>query len=176
MSTDSSAEPLHDPATTARLIARAPLAWLRATGSLRLSSVICLLGTVPALLLAAALLSGCAGRGDGTTADGRPVAVTDARTIAGRWAGLFDLSGHRQPDFVEMTITPDGTYNVKGFRTVGVLDAQGRVEAADGTLRFRGPRATATGRLYEQGAGRTLVIDAQGEAGNTATLRLTPIR
>ena len=50
------------------------------------------------------------------------------------------------------------------------------VEAVEGTLRFRGPRATATGQLYEQDARRTLVIDAKGDGGNRATIRLNPVR
>jgi hypothetical protein len=166
MSLDLTAERLDDAATATRLRSRTPFPSVQAV----------LLGAVPALLLVVTLLTGCATRTDGTTGDARPAAVTDVRAIAGRWSGLLELPGHRQPEFVEMTIAPDGTYNVKGVRTIGVLDVQGRVEAVDGTLRFRGPRATATGQLYEQDARRTLVIDAKGDGGNRATVRLNPVR
>ena len=134
------------------------------------------LGAATALVIGVTLLAGCAARSDGTARDSRPVAVTDVRTIAGRWSGLLELSGHRQPEFVELTIAPEGTYQVKGARTIGVLDGQGQVAAVDGTLRFQGRRATATGRLYERDARRTLVIDATAESGDRATLRLDPMR
>jgi len=165
MSIDLTAERLDDAATATRLRPRTSFPSVQAV----------LLGAVTALLLAVTLLTGCTTRTGGTTGDARRAAVTDVRAIAGRWSGLLELPGHRQPEYVEMTIAPDGTYNVKGVRTIGVLDVQGRVEAVDGTLRFRGPRATATGQLYEQDARRTLVIDAKGDGGNRATVRLTPV-
>jgi hypothetical protein len=164
MSIDLTAERLDD--ATVGMRPRTPLPSVQAV----------LRGAVPALLLGVTLLTGCATGTDGTTGDARPAAVSDVRAIAGRWSGLLELPGRRQPEFVEMTIAPDGTYNVKGVRTIGVLDTQGRVEAVDGTLRFRGPRATATGQLYEQDARRTLGIDAKGAGGNRATVRLSPVR
>jgi len=129
----------------------------------------------PAVVLGAlvvvALLSGCAPTG-GATDRGSPVTVTDVRSVAGHWRGLLEVSGRRQEDFVEVTISPDGTYKMQGARTIGELDAQGRVEATGGILQFRGPRATAKGTLYATATQRTLVIEGRSERGEGVTARL----
>lgn len=124
-------------------------------------------------LVVTALLSGCAATG-GATDHGRPVPVTDVRSVAGRWSGLLEISGRRHEDFVDVTISPDGAYEVHGARTIGTLDARGRVEAVDGTLRFRGERAAATGTLYANEARRTLVIEGRSDRGTRVTARLHP--
>ena len=124
--------------------------------------------------LAVLWLAGCAaGAGHGTDPGSR-VPVADVGSIAGRWSGLLEISGRRHEDFVEMTINPDGTYRMHGARTIGTLDGQGRVEASGGTLRFQGPRATATGTVYERDARRTLVIEGRSERGERVTARLGP--
>lgn len=129
----------------------------------------------PAVMLGAlvvvALLTGCAPTG-GATDHGSPVTVTDVRSVAGHWSGLLEISGRRQEDFVELTISPDGTYEMHGARTIGELDAKGRVAATGGTLQFRGPRATATGTLYATETRRTLVIEGRSERGERVTARL----
>jgi hypothetical protein len=122
-------------------------------------------------LVVVALLTGCAPTG-GATDHGSPVTVTDVRIVAGHWSGLLEISGRRQEDFVELTISPEGTYEMRGARTIGELDAKGRVEAAGGSLQFRGPRATATGTLYATETRRTLVIEGRSERGEGVTARL----
>lgn len=128
------------------------------------------------VMLVAGLLSGCAAGAGGATAHGTPVAVGDIQSVAGRWSGVMELSGRRHEDFVEVVIGPEGTYQMHGARTVGMLEAQGRVEAAGGTLRFEGPRTAATGTLYTKDARRTLVIEGRSERGGRVTLRLHPAR
>jgi hypothetical protein len=129
----------------------------------------------PAVVLGAlvvvALLSGCAPTG-GAADHGSPVTVTDVRSVAGHWSGLLEISGRRQEDFVQLTISPDGTYQMHGARTIGALEAQGRVEATGGILQFRGSRATATGTLYATETRRTLVIEGRSERGERVTARL----
>jgi hypothetical protein len=129
-----------------------------------------------AVALAAGLLWGCAAGSSRGDDRGTPVTVSDVHTVAGRWTGLLEISGRRHEDFIEMTIRPDGSYELHGARTVGVLDAQGRVEPAGGTLRFVGPRAAATGTLYEKEGRRTLVIDGRSERGVRISVRLNPAR
>lgn len=126
-----------------------------------------------AALAVAALLGGCAAA-SGRTDHGNPVPITDVRSIAGRWSGLLEIGGRRHEDFVEVTISPDGAYEVHGARTIGTLDARGRVEVAGGTLRFSGDRAAATGTLYATEARRTLVIEGRSDRGARVTARLHP--
>jgi hypothetical protein len=129
----------------------------------------------PAVVLGAlvvvALLSGCAPTG-GAADHGSPLTVTDVRSVAGHWSGLLEISGRRQEDFVQLTISPDGAYQMHGARTIGALEAQGRVEATGGTLQFRGSRATATGTLYATETRPTLVIEGRSERGERVTARL----
>jgi hypothetical protein len=127
-----------------------------------------------ALALVTALLWGCAagaGQGNG---HGTPVTVADVKTVAGRWSGVLEISGRRHEDFVEVMISPEGSYEMRGARTVGVLDAEGRVEAAGGTLRFLGSRAAGTGTLYAKDGRRTLVVEGRSDRGERVSVRLTP--
>ena len=124
-------------------------------------------------VLVVVVLAGCATAGRATD-HGSPVTVSEVGSVAGRWSGLLEISGRRHEDFIEITISPDGAYEVHGARTIGTLDAQGRVDAADGTLRFRGPRAAATGTLYAKEAVRTLVIEGRSARGERVTARLHP--
>jgi hypothetical protein len=134
------------------------------------------LPAVVAVALVAVLLWGCAAGASRGNDHGTAVPVTDVKTVAGRWSGLLEISGRRHEDFVEVTISPGGTYEVHGARTVGILDAQGRVEAAGGTLRFLGSNAATTGTLYEKDGRRTLVIDGRSQRDVRVNLRLHPAR
>jgi hypothetical protein len=81
------------------------------------------LAVVLGALVVVALLSGCAPTG-GAADHGSPVTVTDVQSVAGHWSGLLEISGRRQEDFVQLTIIPDGTYQMHGARTIGVSRAR----------------------------------------------------
>jgi hypothetical protein len=104
-------------------------------------------------------LTGCAGTSAGTA-----VAVTDIATVAGEWTGLLQMAGSQdREEFVELTVDGSGRYRAVAARTIGAVDAQGKVGVlSDGKILFRGDRGSqATATLYTRASEpqRTLVME-----------------
>jgi hypothetical protein len=104
-------------------------------------------------------LTGCAG-----TTTGTAVAVTDITTVAGQWIGLLEMAGSQnREDFVELTVDGSGRYRAVAARTIGAMDAQGKVGVlSDGKILFRGDRGSqATATLYTRASKpqRTLLME-----------------
>jgi hypothetical protein len=125
------------------------------------------------LLLAHA---GCASATRGDAGSGTPVRVSDIGSVAGRWAGIGDLPGHRNDEqFIEVTLRDDGTYEATSARTIGFMDARGRVQVSDGRLLIEGANgARGTATLYDGGGQRTLVVQMTAAKGGNMTARLRP--
>jgi hypothetical protein len=104
------------------------------------------------------------------------VPVTTVDSVTGTWTGLLEMAGSQdRADFVELTVDPSGAYRVTSARTIGLLDAGGKVAVGDGKLRLdgeRGARATAT--LYTESASpqRTLVVDGATPSGRAFSAKL----
>jgi hypothetical protein len=118
------------------------------------------------------LLTGCA-----TATDGTAVAVTDIASVAGRWVGLLEKAGSEdREDFVELTIDKRGVYRAVAVRTVGVMDAQGRMDVVGGgRMRFKGNSgAQGTATLHSQPAQpqRVLVVEGVTATGRHFHARL----
>jgi hypothetical protein len=122
------------------------------------------------------LVTGCAPAASDGAGRGTPIRLTDVGTVAGRWAGLSDLPGHRMDDqYVEVTVRDDGTYEATSARTIGVMDARGRVQLSDGRLLIEGSdgaRGTAT--LYSADGQRTLLVEMVTARAGNVTARLRP--
>jgi hypothetical protein len=125
-----------------------------------------------ALVLA---LTGCAGS-TGAPSTEAAVPVTDVGSVTGKWTGLLELAGSRdREDFVELTIDGSGAYRAVSARTIGLLDARGKIVVSDGKAHFegqRGSRATAT--LYARPASpeRALVVVGTTPSGRQFSVRL----
>jgi hypothetical protein len=95
-----------------------------------------------------------------------PVPITDLGTVSGKWAGiLLRDPTDRRDDWLEMTIAPDGTYQVKSYRLIGAMTGSGRFTLADGKLSSKGPRSTITGTLYTADGQRMLRMHATTPEG-----------
>jgi hypothetical protein len=129
------------------------------------------------LILVALMLAACATteRGGGTRTR-EP--ITDLKGVVGRWDGLLSGLSTRpavDQDFVEVLIRGDGTYEAKAFRTVGVFQGRGTVEAKDGSLVIRGERGTTgVGQLFSVDGRRELQIDTTSADGRHVSARLSP--
>ena len=118
-----------------------------------------------------------AGAGGGVV--GAPVPIDDVSRVAGRWTGLMDLPGgsRESEQYVELDLRPDGTYHATSARTIGLMDARGKVEVNDGRLLVQGERgARGRGTLFSRDGRPTLVIDMTLPNGGQVTARLHPQR
>jgi hypothetical protein len=126
-------------------------------------------------LLVLLVHGGCAAAAAGNAGGGTQIRVTDVKSIAGRWAGLSDLPGHRNDDqYIEVTLRDDGSYEATSARTIGLMDRQGRVQISDGRLLIHGSNgASGTATLYSTAGEPTLLVQMDGAKGG-ATARLRP--
>ncbi|MGH7392218.1 MAG: hypothetical protein ACREM3_22585 [Candidatus Rokuibacteriota bacterium] len=117
-------------------------------------------------------LTGCAGTGASTA--GTAVAVTDLSSVAGKWTGLLELAGSgTREDFVELTVDRSGAYRAVTARTIGAMDAQGRVAVSGGKILLQGERGSrATATLYTQQTQRALLVEGATPEGRRFSARL----
>jgi hypothetical protein len=124
------------------------------------------------LVSIAALLAACAGIGPAPPL--ALVPITDFKMVAGKWGGLVTGISPEHDDWIDMLITPEGTFDFGIYRTVGVFGGKGTLALSEGKLQSRGQRGSATFTLY-QGGGRR-VLEAQGAVadGRRVSARLSP--
>ncbi len=119
-------------------------------------------------------LPGCAG-GPAPAAT-VPVAITDIKTVSGKWSGLYarETTSSSREDWVELAIKEDGTYEFTSFRQVGVLHGKGKLTLRDGKLYGQGERGgNLVYSLFDRGGKPLLKVAAQDAAGMGYTAELT---
>lgn len=147
---------------------RLSLAWNAAPGRGTLARV--------AVLLVVLALAGCASSAP-PPPPAAPIAITDYKMVAGKWAGLVKgLAGPRddQGDWVEMNITESGAYDFGAARTIGMLTGKGNLALKDGKLAVEGERGQATMALLERGGKKLLRVDGKLRSGTPLSGELTP--
>jgi hypothetical protein len=92
-------------------------------------------------------LIGCASIGPVT-----PVAVSDVKSLSGRWEGTVYLPGSERDD-VTLTIRDDGSYDVLSKRGLGVSSGRGHIVISDGRLIIEGQRGRGVGTVLRNRAG-----------------------
>ena len=117
-----------------------------------------------------ALLLGCASLGPLT-----PAPVSDVRSVTGTWQGTVYKS-NSQPDYVDLTIREDGSYEVVSRHTIGTSIGKGRIVVSDGHIIFQGEKGHGVGTLLRsRGGDRLMEIEATLSDNSTlsATLSLS---
>jgi hypothetical protein len=138
---------------------------------------------VAAAVLAVALLAlaGCAKPATSSAPVAlAPVPIANFMSVAGTWEGLVRgvpaRGSSREDDFVDVVITPDGTYDFGIYRTVGMFGGTGKLAIENGLLVVRGERGSATLTLLEGGGRRVLRADGLMRNGVRLSADLTPRR
>ena len=112
-------------------------------------------------------LVGCASLGPAS-----PVPVSNVGAVAGTWKGIVYGPGSERQD-VDLTIRPDGSYDVVARQPIGESRSKGRVVVSDGRLIFEGERGHGVGTLQTNSAGnRSMTIDAVLSDGRPLTAHL----
>ena len=124
-------------------------------------------------------LAGCAGTGGGEATT--PMAVSDVKSVAGKWAGVMEGRGSGQYDLIELNIKDDSTYDVSTSRTMGAMRGGGTVALRDGQLVFQGPNARGTGTLMGGSGGERVMrinvtFESAGSVSQNVSANLRPSR
>jgi hypothetical protein len=132
--------------------------------------------SLPSLVVLLLGHAGCASAAAGVAGRGTQIPVTNVGSVVGRWVGLSDLPGHRNDDqYVEVTVRDDGTYEATSARTIGFMDARGRLQLSDGRLLIQGnDGAHGTATLYSADGQRTLLVEMVSAKAGNVTARLRP--
>src|SRR5215471_15394533 len=111
-------------------------------------------------------LAGCAGSDSATTT--APLPITDIASVAGKWVGLLEIAGSQdRQDYIEVTIAGDGTYRAASARTIGVMDARGKITLSDGKLLIQGERGgKGIGTLFTQTGQPPRLLQVNGTASD----------
>jgi hypothetical protein len=127
--------------------------------------------TVTVVGLAASLV-GCASTGPTT-----PVAVSDVKSLAGKWAGLVYGPGSNQHDYIEMTIREDGSYDLLTRRTIGTSRGKGKIVISDGRLIVQGEKGRGVAVLMSSPGGeRVMKVEATLNDNTPLSASLSPTR
>ena len=107
------------------------------------------------------------------------VPITNYQMVAGKWAGaVAGLPGgaRDEGDWVELTIRPDGSYDFKVARTIGMFGGKGMLSLKDGKMTSQGERGSAEYSLSERGGKQSLRVQGVVENNIKATGDLTRAR
>jgi hypothetical protein len=107
-----------------------------------------------------------------------PVPIASIASVAGKWAGPAKrVPPSPDDDWVEVTISPSGTFQYVAARTVGAALGSGTLTLGDGKLTSRSDRGgTATYVLYQGNGRRVLAVEAVTASGLRYSIQLTPAR
>lgn len=96
------------------------------------------------------------------------IPIQDFRMVAGKWVGVvLGLAGPRDDagDWIELTISADGTFEFGISRTIGVLRGKGKFTLADGKMTSESDRGSAAYALSELGGRQYLHVVATLRSG-----------
>jgi len=110
-----------------------------------------------------ASLAGCASVGPIA-----PVVVSDIKFVAGTWQGVVYEPGS-EPDYVELTIREDGSYDLVSREPIGESRGKGKIVLSGGRLIMEGERGRGVGTLMRNQAG-DLVMNIDATLSDNSTL------
>ena len=129
------------------------------------------------LLVCAALSYGCQTAERSEAPQWVQVPIGDISDVAGKWDGLIRVVPHqRRDDWITVAIGPDGGYEFKSLRTIGVFTGQGKFALNDGKLYSKSERGTIEAVLYQSGAQRTLKAKGRAADGTEYTAEVKPVK
>ena len=119
--------------------------------------------TVTVVIGFVASLPGCASVGPIA-----PVVVSDVKSVTGTWQGVVYEPGS-EPDYVELTIREDGSYDLVSRQAIGESRGRGKIVLSGGRLIMKGERGRGVGTLLSSPAG-DLVMNIDATLSDNSTL------
>ena len=101
-----------------------------------------------------------------------PTAITDIKTIAGKWEGIMIRTPKsRNDDWVRFSIQENGDYDFASYRTIGVFSGKGNLTVKDGKATAQGEKGSVTVQLFTDKASGKSMLKAEGKGKDGISYR-----
>ena len=101
-----------------------------------------------------------------------PTAITDIKTIAGKWEGIMIRTPKsRTDDWVRVSIQESGDYDFASYRTIGVFSGMGNLTVADGKATAQSEKGKLTMQLFTDKASGKSMLKAEGKGKDGISYR-----
>jgi hypothetical protein len=105
-----------------------------------------------------------------------PTAITDIKTIAGKWEGIMIRTPKsRTDDWVRVSIQESGDYDFASYRTIGVFSGKGNLSVQDGKATAQSEKGSLTMQLFtDKASGKSMLkAESKGKDGISYRAELT---
>ena len=105
-----------------------------------------------------------------------PTAITDIKTIAGKWEGIMIRTPKsRTDDWVRVSIQENGDYDFASYRTIGVFSGKGNLTVQDGKATAQSEKGSLTMQLFtDKASGKSMLkAESKGKDGISYRAELT---
>ena len=101
-----------------------------------------------------------------------PTAITDIKSIAGKWEGIMIRTPKsRSDDWVNVSIQDNGDYEFASYRTIGVFSGKGNLAVKDGKAMAQSERGSVTIQLFTDKTKGQSMLKAEGKGKDGISYR-----
>ena len=101
-----------------------------------------------------------------------PTAITDIKTVAGKWEGIMIRTPRsRNDDWVNVSIQDSGDYEFASYREIGVFSGKGTLTLKDGKAVSQGEKGSVTVQLFTDKAKGQSMLKAEGKGKDGISYR-----
>jgi hypothetical protein len=101
-----------------------------------------------------------------------PTAITDIKSIAGKWEGiLIRTPKARSDDWVNISIQDNGDYEFASYRTIGVFSGKGNLAVKDGKAMAQNEKGSLTMQLFTDKTKGQLMLKAESKGKDGISYR-----
>ena len=101
-----------------------------------------------------------------------PTAITDIKSIAGKWEGIMIRTPRsRNDDWVNVNIQDSGDYEFASYREIGVFSGKGTLTVKDGKAVSQGEKGSVTVQLFTDKTKGQSMLKAEGKGKDGISYR-----
>ena len=127
---------------------------------------------ISGLVIAVQATLACAVFAASEKAQWSPTAITDIKSISGKWEGLMIRTPKsRSDDWVNVSIQDNGDYEFASYRTIGVFSGKGNLAVKDGQALAQGEKGSVTIQLFTDKNRGQSMLKAEGKGKDGISYR-----
>ena len=116
------------------------------------------------LIIGVQVVLACAVFAASEKAQWSPTAITDIKSIAGKWEGIMiRMPTSSTDDWVNISIQDSGDYEFASYRTIGVFSGKGNLAVKDGKAMAQTERGSVTIQLFTDKTKGQSMLKAEGK-------------